>query len=166
MKALLSISLSIFLFAPLVSRADEPVNVAVDVDSAICNLSEWDACYEKAINLHYGKDVPKDKEGAHKIFADLCEARMSKACHSAAMSISKFSSNPDFAKSMYFQKIGCETGTAQSCFVLGRNHEAPWKTDMKADHDKAKAYFNEACDLGMGLGCGYAKVKATGYRLQ
>jgi TPR repeat protein len=165
MKALFSVFLIVFFLPTGFAWADDTSSTPGSPEAMLCDIQQADVCYGKALDMHYGKDVPKDKDAAHKIFAQLCEADMSKACHAAVMSVSKFSANPDFDKSMYYQKKGCELGTPRSCFVVGRNYEGPWKKGLVSDHKKARKYFKRACKLGMELGCQYAKVKATGYRL-
>ena len=138
---------------------DSAANIACDINNA-------KDCYDYALKLHYGQTVPKDKVAAHATFVALCENNLSKACHAAAMRVSRYSENPDYDKALYLQKRGCETGTARSCFVVARSLEAPWGKGVEPDFVKSKDYFNRACDLGMGLACGYAEVDPSGYRLK
>lgn len=132
-----------------------------------CYVSQPENCYEQAVNLHYyGTDVVQDRAMALGIFAKLCETNMGKACHGASLAFNKTSDYKDYNKYIYFQKKGCENDTPESCFLLGRSHEAPWEEGVFADHSKANSYFNRACELDYYLGCQYAKVKATGHRLK
>jgi len=167
MRTTLLTCLAFSIFLPFAALANDGSDAAATTNTApLCDMTQPDLCYDQAIAMHYGNEVPKDKALAHQIFASLCEADMSKACHAATMSVSRYSRTPDYEKAMYFQTKGCDLGTARSCFVLGRSSEAPWGNGVKADHDKAREYFNRACDLGMGLACRYAEVEATGYRLR
>lgn len=131
-----------------------------------CDIHQAETCYDTAINLHYGQDGPKDKATAHRIFSKLCENKMGKACHAAAMHINRYSPKPDFQRFLSYQLKGCDFGTAQSCFIVARSYEAPWDPNVETDHAQAKKYFNKACKLGFEMGCQYAKVKATGHRLR
>ena len=164
MSRITFVSLAALCLTSPAALAQKPVETtSFDIDCSV----QMELCYQKALDVHYGKGTMiKDVAGAHKIFTRLCEAKFSKACHAASISISRYSETPDYEKSLHLQKIGCETGTARSCFVLGRSYESPWKDGVQADHDKARYYFNKGCDLGMALACDYAEVEATGHRLK
>jgi len=163
MKPAFSILLALFLFAPLDVAANDGTEGLAPLP---CDAAQGESCYKHALALHNGTDIPKDKTTAHRIFTQLCEADMSKACHAANFEVGRFSATPDFEKSLYFQTKGCDLGTARSCYVMGRNWEAPWGDGVEADHEKAREFFTRGCDLGMGLACGQARVKASGQRLK
>lgn len=121
-----------------------------------CKRNQYSSCSHLAIIYEENILVKQDMKKAEKLYMKACGGDEPFACHNMAIIYSK-NDNPAIKKlSLAFYEKACRSGYSKSCIHLGRHYRD--SHTLLQDYEKAKEYFQLACDANNYLGCKEVRI--------
>lgn len=133
-----------------------------------CKTGVTESCNEFGVLLAEGRLIPESPELAWDAFTRACDLGSERGCVNAGIQY-LYHGRPVNASGASFdilERLGsrCETGSAQSCQLLGYAYESG--TGVAPDGRQAETLYRQACDGGRIEGCnGIARLRLSGGRL-
>ena len=118
-----------------------------------CDNGDGSACYELGILYDHGKVIEKNNEKANQFYLRACELKDDDGC--AAMALF-YEMNHNMKKAIYYYDKVCEN-SGKMCEYIALYYESGGD-GLDKDLEKAKEYYERACDHGKKDSCHEAEV--------
>ena len=133
---------------------------ANEIYTKLCNNNNKEACKALAGNLLKGNPSEKNIKVAYEIYKNVdaskantvfngehgCLLNNSLVCFEMGL---EYNNKGDYKKANEYYEMGCNLGDGGSCNNLGINYKNG--DGVLVDIDKAKEFFQRACDLNIGI---------------
>ena len=129
---------------------EQNYDYAFSLSNNACLKNVMRACVILGTQYLYGHGVDKNPIEASKIYKWTCNKLIAVGCHNYGMS---FYNEHDYTEALTWLVKGCELGARSSCNNLGYMYANGLG---EKDNDKAKMYYNKACELEHPNACGRA----------
>ncbi|MEM9106521.1 MAG: tetratricopeptide repeat protein [Pseudomonadota bacterium] len=115
--------------------------------SSLCNEGDLEACVWLGVLALGSESNPKRKEG-QELLERACMGGAGSGC--TFFGFSRYENTGkaerDFAKAREYYKMGCDSGHAYGCTLLGIHYEMAWDVDQ--DLSFAKHKYEQGCSMG------------------